>query len=341
MPSVMKTGTCLRPSCTAIVCPSMSGMIVERRDQVRITFLVLRSFCTSTFLSRWSSTNGPFFRLRGISQPLLALLAGTPAADDHLVARLVDPAGAALGLAGRVDRVPATGRLALTTTVRVVDRVHGHAAHRRALALPAHPAGLAPVDVGLLGVADLADGGAAAHVDVADLPGGHPQLRVRPVLGYQLDAGAGRAGDLGAATGPQLDRVHHGAGRDVAQRQVVAGLDVGAGAALHPVTLAQPGRRDDVALLAVGEVQQRDPGGAVGVVLDVRDLGRHAVLVGPPEVDHPVGPLVPAALVPGGDPAGVVPATARVQRADQRLLRLGPGDLDEVGDPGPPAARGG
>ena len=43
--SVTKTGTCLRPSCTAIVCPSMSGMIVERRNQVRITFLVFFSFC--------------------------------------------------------------------------------------------------------------------------------------------------------------------------------------------------------------------------------------------------------------------------------------------------------
>jgi hypothetical protein len=63
--SVTNTGTCLRPSCTAIVCPSMSGMIVERRDQVLITFLEPFSFCTSTFLSRWSSTNGPFFRLRG------------------------------------------------------------------------------------------------------------------------------------------------------------------------------------------------------------------------------------------------------------------------------------
>jgi hypothetical protein len=29
--------------------------------------LVFFSFWTSTFLSRWSSTNGPFFRLRGIS----------------------------------------------------------------------------------------------------------------------------------------------------------------------------------------------------------------------------------------------------------------------------------
>src|SRR5690349_9652725 len=45
----------------------MSGMIVDRRDHVLITALEFLSFAESTFLSRWSSTNGPFLRLRGIS----------------------------------------------------------------------------------------------------------------------------------------------------------------------------------------------------------------------------------------------------------------------------------
>src|ERR1700737_3426159 len=99
-----------------------SGMMVDRRDQVLMTCLVFFSFSTSTFLSRWSSTNGPFFRLRGIcfSHPLRSALLA-PASDDHLVAGLTLAAGAALWLACRVDRVPATGGLALATTVRVVD----------------------------------------------------------------------------------------------------------------------------------------------------------------------------------------------------------------------------
>ena len=91
------------------------------------------------------------------------------------------------------------------------------------------------------------------------------------------------------------------------------------------VALLEQSRREDVALLAVGVVQQRDPRGAVRVVLDVRDLGRHAVLVVPTEVDHPVGALVAAALVPRGDLARVVAAALVVQRADQRLLRRGHG----------------
>src|SRR4051794_2813659 len=94
---------------------------------------------------------------------LLALvLAGATASDDELVARL-GLAGAAFGLTPRADRVTATGGLALATAVRVVARVHHDTTDGGALALPAHPAGLAPVDVALFGIADLADGRAAAH----------------------------------------------------------------------------------------------------------------------------------------------------------------------------------
>src|SRR6478672_8776162 len=320
----------------------MAGTIMDRLDHVLMTFLVPLSFWASTFLIRWSSTKGPFFRERGMVPSLRsALLAGLAAADDHRVAGLVRPASASLGLSVRVHRVATTGGLTLTTTVGVVDRVHGHTAHGRALALPAHPAGLAPVDVRLLGVAHLADRGAAAQVDVADLARRQSQLRVRTVLGDQLDAGTGRAGDLGPAPGPQLDGVHHGADRDVAQRQAVPRLDVGRGTVLDPVALLEPVRRDDVPLLAVGVVQQGDPRSAVRVVLDVRDLGRHAVLVVATEVDDAVGALVATTDVAGGDPAGVVAAAALAERTDQRLLRRGPSDLDEVGDRRATTARGG
>src|SRR5690606_29902909 len=189
----------------------MAGTIIERRDQVLMTLWVPFSFCASTFLIRWSSTKGPFFRLRGISLlPYSALLAGAATTDDQGVGGLA-LARAALGLAPRRDRVATTGGLALTTTVRVVDRVHDDTADGRALALPPHAAGLAPVDVGLLGVADRADGGAAADVDVAHLARGHAQLGAAALLGHQLHRGAGGAGDLGAAPGPELDAVHRGA----------------------------------------------------------------------------------------------------------------------------------
>ena len=74
--------------------------------------------------------------------------------------------------------------------------------------------------------------GAAAHVDEPHLARRHAQRGARALLGDQLGAVAGGAGDLGAATGTQLHAVDRRADRDVAQRQVVAGLDVGVRAGL-------------------------------------------------------------------------------------------------------------
>ena len=56
-----KIGTCRRPSCTAIVSPTISGMIVEARDHVRITVRAFVRFTASTFFSSLGSMNGPFF----------------------------------------------------------------------------------------------------------------------------------------------------------------------------------------------------------------------------------------------------------------------------------------
>src|SRR5213078_1966261 len=98
----------------------MSGVTVLRRDQVLMTFLSPAAFIASTFSLRWSSTNGPFFKLLGICA-LPPSAARTPAADDELVARLALLAGPAFRLAPRRHRVPSARALAFATTERVVD----------------------------------------------------------------------------------------------------------------------------------------------------------------------------------------------------------------------------
>ena len=73
----------------------MSGTIIERRDQVLITVLVPRPFCTSTFLARWSSTKGPFFRLRGMGvEDALVTLKFAPQAASDPVYKVVASAAA-------------------------------------------------------------------------------------------------------------------------------------------------------------------------------------------------------------------------------------------------------
>src|SRR6266516_7249583 len=68
--SVMYTGINFFPLCTAIVWPTISGMIVERRDQVRKTFFSLREFIASMRNDRYPSMNGPFLVERAIKQLL-------------------------------------------------------------------------------------------------------------------------------------------------------------------------------------------------------------------------------------------------------------------------------
>jgi hypothetical protein len=62
----MNTGTCLRPSWTAIVCPTISGKTVEVRDQVFTMCFWFASFIASMRRISRSSTNGPFFVERPI-----------------------------------------------------------------------------------------------------------------------------------------------------------------------------------------------------------------------------------------------------------------------------------
>src|SRR5581483_1404435 len=90
-----------------------------------------------------------------------SFLAAAAAADDQLVRFLVLRARALAERrhAPRRHRMAAALGLALAAAVRVVDRVHRGAADRGPLALPAAAAGLAPVDVLVVDVADLADRG--------------------------------------------------------------------------------------------------------------------------------------------------------------------------------------
>src|SRR5208283_342489 len=134
------TGTCRRPLCTAMVKPTMSGMTMERRDQVLIGRRSFFWLAVCTFLAKCKSTNGPFLSERGTAiSPLLESFV-LAALDDHAVRALVVTRLLALGLqAPRAHgmRVALSG-LALAAAVRMVDRIHHDAAHRRTHAQPAN-----------------------------------------------------------------------------------------------------------------------------------------------------------------------------------------------------------
>src|SRR5664279_6428199 len=256
------------------------------------------------------------------------------ARDDHRLRALVVARPVALGeRVPRRDRGLALAGAAFAAAVRVVDRVHRDAAHRRADALPALRAGLAVVAQAVLFVAHLADRRPAIDVDAAHFARAQPELRVGALTRQQRHGGAGGAGDLRALAGQHLDAVDDRADRDVPDRQRVAGLDRRLGARQDRRADLEAARRDHVATLAVGVHHQGDVRAAVRVVLDALDLGRDRVLVAD-EVDHAVVVLVAAALVARRDVAVVVAAGVLHLRLEQR--RLGPalvqvrmGDLDD------------
>lgn len=234
-----------------------------------------------------------------------ALLLGFAASEDESVAGL-GAAGAALTLAAGVHRVPPPAGPAFTSAVRMVDGVHGDAAHRRPPAQPPALPSLAPLDIRPLGVAHLPNRGPAPHIHIAHLARRQPQLRQLSLLAHQLCGRARGASQLGATPWSQLDGMHRRPHRDVGQRQRVARLDVSVGTGGQLVAGRHPPRRQNVALLAVREIEQRDACSAVWVVLDAGHCRAHSVLGLPPEVNDSIGTLVAAAPVPDGDLPGMV-----------------------------------
>ena len=201
-------------------------------------------------------------------------------------------------------------------------------------------AGLTDHDVGVLGVANLADGGAAGHENATHLGGRHADDRVLALLTHELAGGTSGTGDSSALARLELDGVDEGTHGNLGQRHGVARLDVGAGTGDDGVADLEALGGQDVALLAVHVVEQGDASGAVRVVLDGSDLGRHAVLVAL-EVDHAVLALHAATLVAHGDATGVVTTGLDRQRLEKGLLGRGAGDLGEVRDRLPATAGAG
>src|SRR5258707_802645 len=86
----------------------------------------------------------------------------------------------------------------LAAAMRMIDRIHRHAAIVRLPALPAIAAGLADRDVHVVGVRNRADGGEAASMHEPLLAGIEPNDAIAAVAADDLRIVAGGAGELAA-----------------------------------------------------------------------------------------------------------------------------------------------
>ena len=171
----------------------------------------------------------------------------------------------------------------------------------------------------MIGSAYLTDGGHALYGYISQLTGGEPDQGVSAFLSHQLSHNASGTGQLRALAGVHLNVVDKGTNRNVQHGQSIAGLDVSAGAGHYGVTNRQAGGSDDVALLAVLVLDQRDVSGTVGIVLQGENGGGDTGLVSL-EVDDAVLSAVSAASVADGDLTGVVAAGVLLQAYEQASL---------------------
>ena len=127
---------------------------------------------------------------------------------DRLIGGVLLLAGleAHSGLAPRRHRAGTTDRaLALAAAVGVVAGVHDGTADGGPPTHVTLAASLTDLNVLVLDVADLADGGHALGTDVTHLAGGEADLSHAVLLGHQLSELAGGADQLAALAGVELD----------------------------------------------------------------------------------------------------------------------------------------
>src|SRR5271168_5401168 len=84
---------------------------------------------------------------------VIRMLALVPTPDDQSIRRLIVPGR----LAPRRDRMAAARSATFAATMRMVDGIHGHAAHRRAVTQPSVAPCLSDDDVLLIRIRDSAD----------------------------------------------------------------------------------------------------------------------------------------------------------------------------------------
>jgi len=214
-----------------------------------------------------------------------------------------------------------TLRSAFTTTVRVVDGVHRRTTNVRTTSQPTGTAGLAQANVHVIAVSDLTDRGTTGARNTANFAAWQQQLSPVGFPSLERRLSARTAAHDGTATGTHFDATNRGSQRNILQRQAVADDRSGIGAVFKSIARFDAGGSDDVSLLTVGILEQRNPSRTVGVVLNRIDHADHAVLDAT-EVDHAVHLLVATTAVTRCDLALVVTTAGLSLRTQQGTLGL-------------------
>ncbi len=144
--------------------------------------------------------------------------------------------------------------------MRMAARVHCRAAYCWTPAHPTIASGLADFDVAVIDIADLTHRRQTFLTHQSHFAAWQPDLGIFGFAPDQLGRCACRTGQLSTASGFQFNVMNQRTHRNIPQWQCIAVTQRRTGAAHQRIAYLQAQRRDDVALLAVNIVQQRDTG---------------------------------------------------------------------------------
>ncbi|EST15125.1 hypothetical protein EDP1_3051 [Pseudomonas putida S610] len=214
-----------------------------------------------------------------------------------------------------------TGGTTFTTTMWVVNRVHGNTTNGWANAAPAFGTSFTQRTQAVLGVRDFTQGRTALSQDFTHFTRAQTQGHVDTFASDQLSRSTSGTSDLCTFTRLQFDAVNGATYWNVAQLQGVTGLDWGQGTCDQLVASAHAFRGDDVATLTVCVAQQGDVSSTVWIVFDTLDSGWDAIFVVATEVDQTVMLLMTTTYVTRSDAAIVVTTTRLRFFLEQRCVR--------------------
>src|SRR5580658_2211598 len=260
---------------------------------------------------------GSFFLIPN-PQPLTSFF-GFPAHDPLIRSLVVARLESARRLAPGRHRMPAAGRLAFAAAMRVIHRVHRHAAIMRLFSKPARLPCFAVRFVLVLYIPYLADGGHAFHRHAANFTGGQLQQGDSSFARNQLGLRTRRTRHLRTLARTEFNVVDHGAGWNVRQRQRGSDQDVSLGARIDGAADRQSHWTNDVPLLAIGVIEPRDARRPVRIILNGRDLSGNAELIAL-EIDGSIRLLGSAAAETRRDQTLAVASAGALLTHHQRLF---------------------
>ncbi|KIE43222.1 hypothetical protein SE37_11545 [Geobacter soli] len=207
----------------------------------------------------------------------------------------------------------------LTTTMGVINRVHGNATNCGPASKPAGAPRFPDGHILVIDIADLSDSSHAVKQHHPHFAGRELHLGILAFFGHELGKGTGTAGKLPTLPDFQLDVMDDRAQRNGAKRKCIARLDIGIGTGNDTVTHLEIKRSKDVALFTVRIVEQSNPCASVGVVFDARNFCRDLHFI-PAEIDYAVLLLMSTTDMTGSDPAEAVTAAGLLYGDNERLL---------------------